>query len=58
MTGIVILGPEIPGVDGAQRLAHEFERMIDQPLVVVAPGSMFGPTAFTASPYPLMSTGS
>ena len=38
MAGIIILRPKVPGIGGSQGPGHEFEGVIDQPLVVVAPG--------------------
>src|SRR5436305_13371654 len=32
MAGVVVLDPEILGIDSLQRASHEFQRMIDQPL--------------------------
>ena len=38
VAGVVVLRPQIPYVGGSQRPDHEFQRMIDQTLVIVAPG--------------------
>src|SRR4051794_28453898 len=37
VAGVVLLLPDLGRVDRPQRLAHEAERMLDDPLVVVAP---------------------
>ena len=38
VAGVVVLRPDIARVDRLQRLGHEFQRMIDEALVLVAPG--------------------
>src|SRR5581483_9030370 len=38
MAGVVVLDPDVAGAGRLQRPGHEFQGVLDQPLVIVAPG--------------------